>query len=236
MQVAPSILSADFGHLARDVEAICEGGCDLVHVDVMDGHFVPNLTFGLPIIKQIKDIAKIPVDVHLMVSNPDVYLETLGKWKIDYVSFHQEAEVHIHRQLKVLQKHGVKAGIALNPATPVETIFPVIAELDFVLIMSVNPGFGGQSFIPLVYDKIEKLRKLADQVNPELEIEVDGGVNNINAPKLISKGSDILVAGSFVFGSDDYKKQIEIINKLYLEDPFEKNEFFKKIPPKFCLN
>ena len=209
IKIAPSLLSADFVRLEEEINNIQKAGADILHLDVMDGHFVPNLTFGLPIIKQIKDIAQIPVDVHLMVSNPNVYLETLGKWKIDYVSFHQEAEHHIHRQLKVLQKQGVKAGIALNPATPVETIFPVIADLDFVLIMSVNPGFGGQSFIPLVYEKIEKLRKLADQVNPELEIEVDGGVNNINAPKLISKGTDILVAGSFVFGSDDYKKQIQ---------------------------
>ena len=213
IKIAPSLLSADFVRLEEEINNIQKAGADLLHLDIMDGHFVPNLTFGLPIIKQIKDIAKIPVDVHLMVTNPDFYLETLGKWNIDYVSFHQEAENHIHRQLKVLQKHGVKAGIALNPATPVETIFPVIADLDFVLIMSVNPGFGGQNFIPLVYDKIEKLRKLANQINPELEIEVDGGVNNINAPKLISKGTDILVAGSFVFGSDDYKKQIQILKK-----------------------
>ena len=209
IKIAPSLLSADFVRLEEEINNIQKAGADILHLDVMDGHFVPNLTFGLPIIKQIKDIAEIPVDVHLMVSNPDVYLETLGKWNIDYVSFHQEAEPHIHRQLKVLQKYGVKAGIALNPATPVETIFPVIADLDFVLIMSVNPGFGGQSFIPLVYDKIEKLRKLADQVNPAMEIEVDGGVNNINAPKLISAGTDILVAGSFVFGSENYKKQIQ---------------------------
>ncbi|MBT4575278.1 MAG: ribulose-phosphate 3-epimerase, partial [Candidatus Cloacimonetes bacterium] len=128
---------------------------------------------------------------------------------IDYVSFHQEAEIHIHRQIKVLQDLGVKAGIAINPATPIESIFPVVADLDFVLIMSVNPGFGGQNFIPNVYDKIEKLRKLADQVNPDLEIEIDGGVNNIIAPKLISKGSDILVAGSYVFNSDNYKNQIQ---------------------------
>ncbi len=209
IKIAPSLLSADFVRLEEEINNIQKAGADILHLDIMDGHFVPNLTFGLPIIKQIKNIAKIPIDVHLMVSNPDVYLETLGKWNIDYVSFHQEAEAHIHRQLKVLQKHGVKAGIALNPATPVETIFPVVADLDFVLIMSVNPGFGGQSFIPLVYEKIEKLRELADQVNPDLEIEVDGGVNNINAPKLISKGINILVAGSFVFGSDDYKKQIQ---------------------------
>ncbi|MCD6176473.1 MAG: ribulose-phosphate 3-epimerase [Candidatus Cloacimonetes bacterium] len=209
IKIAPSLLSANFVRLEEEINNIQKAGADIIHLDVMDGHFVPNLTFGLPIIKQIKDIAKIPIDVHLMVSNPDVYLETLGKWNIDYVSFHQEVENHIHRQLKVLQKYGVKAGVALNPATPVETIFPVITDLDFVLIMSVNPGFGGQSFIPLVYDKIEKLRKLADQVNPELEIEIDGGVNNINAPKLINKGANILVAGSYIFGSANYKKQIQ---------------------------
>ncbi len=209
IKIAPSLLSADFVRLEEEINNIQEAGADILHLDVMDGHFVPNLTFGLPVIKQIKDIAQIPVDVHLMVTNPEIYLETLGKWNIDYVSFHQEAEYHIHRQLKVLQEKGVKAGIALNPATPIETIFPVIVDLDFVLIMSVNPGFGGQSFIPLVYKKIEQLRKLADQVNPDLEIEVDGGVNNINAAKLISTGADILVAGSFVFGSDDYKKQIQ---------------------------
>lgn len=209
IKIAPSLLSADFVRLEEEINNIQKAGADILHLDIMDGHFVPNLTFGLPIIKQIKDIAQIPVDVHLMVSNPDVYLKTLGKWNIDYVSFHQEAETHIHRQLKVLQENGVKAGIALNPATPIETIFPVIADLDFVLIMSVNPGFGGQSFIPLVYEKIEKLRKLANQENPDLEIEVDGGVNNINAPKLINSGVDILVAGSFVFGSENYKKQIQ---------------------------
>jgi ribulose-phosphate 3-epimerase len=209
IKIAPSLLSADFVRLEEEINKIQNAGAVIVQLDIMDGHFVPNLTFGLPIIKQIKDIAQIPVDVHLMVNNPDVYLETLGKWDIDYVSFHQEAETHIHRQLKVLQQYGVKAGIALNPATPVETIFPVIADLDFILIMSVNPGFGGQSFIPLVYEKIEKLRKLANQENPDLEIEVDGGVNNINAPKLISSGVDILVAGSFIFGSDNYKKQIQ---------------------------
>ncbi len=209
IKIAPSLLSADFIRLEDEINEIQNAGADILHLDVMDGHFVPNLTFGLPIIKQIKDFAKIPIDVHLMVSNPAIYLEILGEWDIDYVSFHQEAEIHIHRQIKVLQDLGVKAGIAINPATPIETVFPVVADLDFVLIMSVNPGFGGQSFIPNVYDKIEKLRKLANQVNPDLEIEIDGGVNSVNAPKLISKGSDILVAGSYVFNSDNYKNQIQ---------------------------
>ena len=216
IKIAPSLLSADFIRLEEEINKIQDAGADILHLDVMDGHFVPNLTFGLPIIKQIKDFAKIPIDVHLMVSNPATYLETLGKWNIDYVSFHQEAEIHIHRQIKVLQNLGVKAGIAINPATPIETVFPVVADLDFILIMSVNPGFGGQSFIPNVYDKIKKLRKLADQANLDLEIEIDGGVNNINAPELISKGSDILVAGSYVFNSDNYKNQIQSLRNNYV--------------------
>jgi len=208
VKIAPSLLSANFMRLEEEINNIQNAGADILHLDVMDGHFVPNLTFGLPIIKQIKEIAKIPIDVHLMVTNPDQYLSKLGKWNIDYVSFHQEAENHIHRQLNVLKKHGSKAGIAINPATPIETIFPVVEEMDFVLIMSVNPGFGGQSFIPVVYDKIKKLRNFANNINPGLEIEVDGGVNNLIAPKLISNGTNILVAGSYIFGSDNYMETI----------------------------
>lgn len=208
VKIAPSLLSANFMRLEEEIRNIEKAGADILHLDVMDGHFVPNLTFGLPIIKQIKEIAKIPLDVHLMVTNPDEYLSQLGEWNIDYVSFHQETENHIHRQLNVLKKLGSKAGIAINPATPIETVYPVVDELDFVLIMSVNPGFGGQSFIPVVYDKIRKLRSLADQVNPDLEIEVDGGVNDLIAPKLISKGTDILVAGSYIFKSENYEEAI----------------------------
>ncbi|HPR16888.1 MAG TPA: ribulose-phosphate 3-epimerase [Candidatus Cloacimonadota bacterium] len=209
VKIAPSLLSADFMNLAKEIEAVQKAGADILHLDVMDGHFVPNLTFGLPIIKQIKEIAAIPLDVHLMITNPANYLEILGKWNIEYVSFHQETEFHIHRQIHVLKNAGVKAGIALNPATPVESIFPVLPDLDFVLLMSVNPGFGGQSFLPLVYDKIRKLKQQAEICNPKLEIEVDGGVNNQNASELIANGVDILVAGSYVFGSDNYRAKIE---------------------------
>lgn len=209
IKIAPSMLSADFMNLEKEICEIERAGADIIHLDVMDGHFVPNLTFGLPIIQQIKQIASIPLDVHLMVTNPEDYLETLGNWKIDYVSFHQETVFHLHRQIHVLKELGVKAGIALNPATPVETIFPILSDLDFVLLMSVNPGFGGQSFLPLVFNKIDKLFAEAKKVNPDLEIEVDGGVNDENSKDLINRGVNILVAGSYIFGNKNYKERIE---------------------------
>lgn len=207
-KIAISILNADFNNLQQEILKIQDAEADILHLDVMDGHFVPNLTFGLPIIKQIKDISKIPLDVHLMVSNPQNYLEILADWGIEYVSIHQEVVHHLHRQISVLKSNKVKAGIALNPTTPVETILPILPELDFVLLMSVNPGFGGQKFLPLVYKKITELRNVAASINPDLEIEVDGGVNSDNAPKLVEAGVDILVSGSYIFGSTDYKKQI----------------------------
>ena len=207
-KIAASILNADFNNLQQEILKIQDAEADILHLDVMDGHFVPNLTFGLPIIKQIKDISKIPVDVHLMVSNPQNYLEILADWGIEYVSIHQEVVHHLHRQISVLKSKKVKAGIALNPTTPVETILPILPELDFVLLMSVNPGFGGQKFLPLVYKKITELRNVAASINPDLEIEVDGGVNSDNAPKLVEAGVDILVSGSYIFKSSDYKKQI----------------------------
>jgi ribulose-phosphate 3-epimerase len=208
VKIAPSLLSADFANLEKEIHAITEAGADILHLDVMDGHFVPNLTFGLPIIKRISEIATIPLDVHLMVTNPVQYFEPLAKWKVKYISFHQETEYHIHRQLDSLRKLGVKAGIALNPATPVESIFPVLQDIDFVLVMSVNPGFGGQKFLPLVFNKIAKLRQKAKEIDHSLEIEVDGGVCNENATLLREAGMNILVAGSYIFNSDDYRKRI----------------------------
>ena len=213
IKIAPSLLSADFTNLKSEISKVQDAGADILHLDIMDGHFVPNLTFGLPIIKQIQSVAKIPVDVHLMVTNPQNYLEILGDWKIDYVSFHQETVFHLHRQIHALKEKNVKAGIALNPATPVETIYDLIPDLDFVLIMSVNPGFGGQKFLTSAYEKIRKLRKIADEKNPALLIEVDGGINNIVAPKLIEAGADILVAGSYIFGQTDYQKQIQSLKQ-----------------------
>jgi len=209
IKIAPSLLAADFTNIEKEIKAITEAGADLLHLDVMDGHFVPNLTFGLPIIKQIKQISDIPLDVHLMVTNPENYLDTLADLGVEYVSFHQETVFHIHRQLTVLRDKGVKAGIALNPATPVETIFPVLEYVDFILLMSVNPGFGGQKFLPLVLDKIKTIKTEIKRRNLSLEIQVDGGVNAATIDSLREAGADILVAGSYVFGGDDYRQRIE---------------------------
>lgn len=213
IQIAPSLLSADFMNLQKDIAAVEAAGADILHLDVMDGHFVPNLTFGMPLIAQIRKATSLPLDVHLMVTNPEDYLPALADLGVEYVSFHQETVFHIHRQIYVLKERGVKAGIALNPATPVSSIEPVISDLDFVLLMSVNPGFGGQKFLPIVYEKIAALKEAALMLNPELLIEVDGGVNNQNAGDLAAVGADILVAGSYVFGSDDYHAAITSLKR-----------------------
>lgn len=213
IQIAPSLLSADFMNLQKDIAAVEAAGADILHLDVMDGHFVPNLTFGMPLISQIRKATSLPLDVHLMVTNPEDYLPALADLGVEYVSFHQETVFHIHRQIYVLKERGVKAGIALNPATPVSSIEPVISDLDFVLLMSVNPGFGGQKFLPIVYEKIAALKEAALMLNPELLIEVDGGVNNQNAGDLAAVGADILVAGSYVFGSDDYHAAITSLKR-----------------------
>lgn len=213
IQIAPSLLSADFMNLQKDIAAVEAAGADILHLDVMDGHFVPNLTFGMPLIAQIRKATSLPLDVHLMVTNPEDYLPALADLGVEYVSFHQETVFHIHRQIYVLKERGVKAGIALNPATPISSIEPVISDLDFVLLMSVNPGFGGQKFLPIVYEKIAALKEAALMLNPELLIEVDGGVNNQNAGDLAAVGADILVAGSYVFGSDDYHAAITSLKR-----------------------
>ena len=209
VKIAPSLLASDFTKIAEEIKKIEKAGADILHLDVMDGHFVPNLTFGLPIISQIKKICSIPLDVHLMVTNPEDYLEDLCGIGVEYISIHQETVFHLHRQITVIKSGKSKAGIALNPATNVETIFPILEYLDFVLLMSVNPGYGGQKFLPLVFDKISKIKKYANEHNINIEIEIDGGVNNQNAPQLIEAGATMLVAGSYVFKNADYKKQIK---------------------------
>lgn len=208
IKIAPSLLSADFTRLHDEIQSIEAAGADILHLDVMDGHFVPNLTFGLPIIKQIAKISTIPLDVHFMVTNPEDYLLSMADYGVEYVSFHQEAVVHSHRLIGVLKENKIKAGIALNPATPVELLFPIVPDLDFALLMSVNPGFGGQKFLPLVYDKIRALKKYADKIGHTIEIQVDGGVSDQNAKELAKLGTDILVAGSYIFGSNDYAVKI----------------------------
>ena len=210
MKIAPSLLSADFANLASEVQDIERGGADLVHLDVMDYHFVPNLTFGAPIIKALRPHTKLLFDVHLMTEHPETYFADLEKAGADLVSFHAEAAVHHDRLIHDIQERGMKAGIALNPGTPLSMIEELLPILDFVLIMSVNPGFGGQKFIPYSLDKIRRLREMANQVGREdLDIEVDGGVGPANAKALADAGVTIAVAGSAVFGKEDRKAAIE---------------------------
>lgn len=212
MKIAPSLLSADFANLASEVQDIERGGADLVHLDVMDYHFVPNLTFGAPIIKALRPHTKLLFDVHLMTEHPETYFADLEKAGADLVSFHAEAAVHHDRLVHDIQERGMKAGIALNPGTPLSMVEELLPILDFVLIMSVNPGFGGQKFIPYSLDKIRRLREMANQVGREdLDIEVDGGVGPANAKALAEAGVTIAVAGSAVFGKENRKAAIEAL-------------------------
>lgn len=199
MLVAPSILSADFGNLARDVEAICEGGCDLVHVDVMDGHFVPNLTIGPVVVEAVAKVASKPLDIHLMVENNSFFVDLFAPLNPGYISFHIEEEKHPHRLIQKIRSLGIKPAITLNPHTPPEAIEFLLEDVDMVLLMSVNPGFGGQKFISSVIKKAKKLKKLINERNPDCLIEVDGGVNDENVKLLEEAGVDIVVAGSFVY-------------------------------------
>ncbi|WP_294956471.1 ribulose-phosphate 3-epimerase [Sulfurovum sp.] len=199
MLVAPSILSADFGHLAHDVKAICEGGCDLVHVDVMDGHFVPNLTIGPVIVEAVAKAASKPLDVHLMVEDNNFFVDLFAPLKPESISFHLESERHPHRMIQKIRSLGIRPSIALNPNTLPEELEFLIEDLDMVLLMSVNPGFGGQKFIPSVIEKAQRLKRLIEQRNPDCLIEVDGGVNNINVRELAAAGVDVVVAGSYVY-------------------------------------
>lgn len=208
MLVAPSILSADFGKLNEEVQAICDGGCDLVHVDVMDGHFVPNLTIGPVVVSSVAKAASKPLDVHLMVQNNTFFVDLFAPLKPEYISFHIEEEKHPHRLIQKIRDYGIKPAITLNPHTPPEAIEYLLEDLDMVLLMSVNPGFGGQKFIPSVIEKATKLKELINKRNPKCLIEVDGGVNDKNIKELKDAGVDIVVAGSYVYGSDDYSKAI----------------------------
>jgi ribulose-phosphate 3-epimerase len=211
VKIAPSILSADFSKLGEEILAVEKGGADYIHVDVMDGHFVPNITIGPLIVEAIRPITKLPLDVHLMIENPDQYIEAFAKAGADFITVHVEACRHLHRTIHHIKSFGVKAGVVLNPATPVETIQHIIGDVDMVLLMSVNPGFGGQKFISEVLPKIRQVKQLAEQKGLELEIEIDGGVNPETAKLCIEAGANVLVAGSAIYNESDYAKAITLI-------------------------
>ena len=203
MILAPSILSADFGNLARDVASAERGGAGVFHVDVMDGHFVPNLTVGPPIVKAMRRATRLPLDVHLMIENADRYVDAFVDAGASWISVHVEALPHLQRTIAHLKTRGVRAGVVLNPATPIAALDEILAEIDYVLVMSVNPGFGGQTFLPRSLAKVERLRELIKSRGLPAQIEVDGGVDVTNARSLIAAGADILVAGTAVFGGGD---------------------------------
>ena len=213
VKISPSILAADFACLGEEVTAICEAGCDYVHVDVMDGHFVPNLTIGPSVVKAIKPHASKPLDVHLMISPVDAFIDLFAEAGADIITFHPEAGPHPHRTVQAIKAAGCKAGISLNPATPIAALEELIEDIDLILVMSVNPGFGGQKFIKTQLEKIRRIRDLITAAGREIELEVDGGVNSKNAEEIIAAGADVLVAGTAVFqnGRQAYADNIKAL-------------------------
>lgn len=213
LKLAPSILSADFGHLAEDVKKIEEGGADYIHVDVMDGHFVPNISFGAPVMKCLNGKTGLPYDVHLMIENPDKYIEDFVTQQTEYITVHQEACTHLHRTVQNIKSKGIKAGVSINPATPVSTLECILPDVDLVLIMSVNPGFGGQKFIAGTLDKVRELAEIKRAKNLNFVIEIDGGITLDNIKEVMDAGVEMAVAGSAVFKAEDVVKRVKDFKK-----------------------
>ena len=213
-KIAPSLLSADFANLTEEIKKVENGGADYLHLDVMDGIFVPNITFGPPVIKSLKKVANIPFDVHLMIDRPERFIKDFVDAGADILTVHQEASTHLHRTIQEIKSYGIKAGVSLNPSTPLNVLDYIIDDLDLIVIMTVNPGFCGQSFIPAMVDKIKSLRKTIDDRNLDIILEVDGGVKLSNAKELVHIGVDLLVAGSDIFGAKDIEERTKEFKNL----------------------
>tara|TARA_X000000950_G_scaffold130817_1_gene163255 strand:+ start:602 stop:1252 length:651 start_codon:yes stop_codon:yes gene_type:complete len=213
IRIAPSILAADFANLERDIAMVNSSEADWFHIDIMDGVFVPNISYGMPVLKAIQKHVQKPLDVHLMIVDPDRYIETFAALGSEILTVHYEASTHLHRSIQKIKGCGMKAGVALNPHTPIRSLSETIQDIDLVCLMSVNPGFGGQSFIENTFEKVKEVKELIENKKTSCLIEIDGGVTDKNATKLISCGADVLVAGSYVFGASDPAAKIQLLKK-----------------------